>query len=592
MTFVRFSLVAVLMLGIVAGTWETPVAIAAAPVSSAAQEDAQLGSRVNQIIDVDLIDLDRLREIIDKTYGREQLRLTLEECVFLALDNNQDIRVSEYQPLMGDAELFASRGEFDPILSTTQSRSHASSQLSPEYRAFAGISSSEAYQTGSQTSISGKLHWGTTYDLSLSLGSEKTTWNEFIKEWRSDLTLQVTQPLLRGRRRSVNTAQIRIARNSQTLSEYQLRLTVMNTVAQVVKAYWGLVEAIESVKVSEEALANAERTLDISQKRYEIRVAAAIEVLQSKAALATRQSDLIGTRARVADAEDTLKQLLDMRENGIFSTKQIIPIDQPANVQLDIEELEKGSDALRESIELALVNRPEIHMNRLDIENARIDHERAADDLLPTLNLSGAISQGGRDHQQRKTFYAIRDRNDNSYTWGINASIPIRNRAARGMHQRAGLTVRQTEQQRLKTEQELTLNVRLASRAVYTSQILVESNRQTCALQETNVAAEEKRLRIGVTTSYRVNEVQQDLTTARMQELQARINYEQALVDLRLSEGTILSALGVEFEGTESEPRTTYWQSITPGPNDFPAISDLTRRIGDNVRSAPEESSE
>jgi hypothetical protein len=46
----------------------------------------------------------------------------------------------------------------------------------------------------------------------------------------------VTQPLLHGLGRKYNTFKIRAARNLRESNEWQLRLTVMNTVAQVVKS--------------------------------------------------------------------------------------------------------------------------------------------------------------------------------------------------------------------------------------------------------------------------------------------------------------------------------------------------------------------
>ena len=127
------------------------------------------------------------------------------------------------------------------------------------------------------------------------------------------------------------------------------------------------------------------------------------------------------------------------------------------------------------------------------------------------------------------------------------------------------------------------LPVRLAARAVDTSQILVESNRQTRALQETNVVAEEKRLRLGVTTSYQVLQIQGDLTAAQTQEVQAQVAYEKALVDLRLAEGAILSALGIEFGAPEPERPVSYVRSVVPGRADFPGVATWVDKVRKKV---------
>jgi len=72
-------------------------------------------------------------------------------------------------------------------------------------------------------------------------------------------------------------------------------------------------------------------------------------------------------------------------------------------------------------------------------------------------------------------------------------------------------------------------------------------------LQEANVNAEERRLQIGITTSYQVLRVQEDLTAAQAQELQARITFEKALVELQLAEGSLLDNFGIIYSPTISE---------------------------------------
>ena len=146
----------------------------------------------------------------------------------------------------------------------------------------------------------------------------------------------------------------------------------------------------------------------------------------------------------------------------------------------------------------------------------------------------------------------------------MQGAVAINNRAARGMNTRSRITERQAQERRKQTEIALQTAVHVAARSVKTNQILVESNRQAVRLQEANVTAEEKRLRLGVTTSFQVLRVQEDLTAARLQELRALISYETALVDLQIAEGTLLDNLGIKLEFTDTETPVGYWESIKP----------------------------
>ncbi len=519
---------------------------------------------LHQKIDVNLIDTEFLQQVIEERVGAEQLRLSLDEAICIALEQNPDLQIARLEPLRADADVMTARGEFDPTLKSTANYLEAQQNVSTELVSVGSIPAVEVFETTTRTTLTGKLPTGTIYDVTLNVSKEETTYTSFFEQYDGDLTFTLSQPLLRGRGLSVNLARVRIAKNQRVASEYQVRLAMMNTVAQVVKAYWDLVGALENVTVREQALANAERLMDISQKRYEIGTAAAIEVLQAKAGVATRQGDLVSARSAAKDAGDVLKRLLNMRDNGVFSPKRIVPIDRPEVAMFTPEEIDRLEAELDSGLQHALELRPEILTAQIDIENARLERSRAANLMLPELNITGSLAQSDRDHKLREVFRGIENRDSNAYTVGIQGSVPIGNRAARGAFQRADVTKRQAEQRLERAKQEVMFNVRLALRNAVTSQILVESNQQAVTLQETNVAAEEKRLRLGVTTSYRVLQIQQDLTLAQTQEVQARIAHEKALVDFRLAEGTLLENLGIEYQPVEAETPVSFWRSMIP----------------------------
>lgn len=519
---------------------------------------------VSRQIDVDLIDIEELRQAIDVGINRAEIRLSLNDCILVVLDRNPDILVAEFEPLKADADLLSARGQFDPILGTDILYSETSAVASQQIIVFGGISSIESFNTTATTSISGQLHTGTIYNIALAMDKEESVFGKFIEEWNGMLTFTLTQPVLRGFGATYNKVRIKQAKNLREAAEAQLAATTMQTVSEAVKAYWDLVGAIERVNVSEEALANAERLLHINETRRQIGTAADIDVLQAKTGVATRQSELIATRAAVGVAEDALKKLLDIRDGDFFSTARIIPTDRPHMAPEMLVEPGGYESALQVSVDRALKNRPELKVSEVEIENAKLEETRTRNEMLPQLDVTGAYGQGGRDHKPRQVFYGMRQGEADVMSVGVQGSIPIGNRAARGQYQRAEITRRQAEQRFESVRQSLMAAVHLALRNVFTNQTLVESTRQAREFQEVNVTAEEKRLRLGVTTSYQVLLVQQDLTAAQTQEVQAMIDYEKALVDLQLAEGTLLGNLGVEFEAPAAEKPIGYIKSVRP----------------------------
>ncbi|HOQ31311.1 MAG TPA: TolC family protein [Candidatus Hydrogenedens sp.] len=516
-------------------------------------------------ISVDLIDLDALRKVTEERRGPNAvLRMSLKECIEMALKQNPDIIVSGLEPRKAQADQLTAQGMFDPFLQTSLQHNYASVLASQQIRAYAEISSFDTKQTAFESSLGGKLKLGTQYAVTFNTNIEETSFSNFAKDYSGQLLFTLTQPLLRGFGIKVNTARLEMAKKSEKIGEGQLKMTIMNTVNEIIKAYWDLVGAMENVKVREEALANAERLLSISEKRREIGTAADIEVLQAKAGVATRQSELVAAQAQLESASDMLKNLLMLREENMFSKVLIVPTDRPHSFENENFDLSKLAPDLDQSVEKALKNRPEIAMADLQIDIADLQMLQARNDMLPQLDLIGSYGQGGRDRSITKMFYGIRDDDETYYTYGIKATIPIGNRAGRGAFQRARLTKREMEERKKKIEQAIMMGVHLAIRNVETNRILVESNRQARKLQEANVIAEEKRLRLGVSTSWRVLQVQTDYTMAKTMELQAQISYEKALIDLYLAEGSLLDNLEIEVKLPEVEAPVSYGESITP----------------------------
>ncbi|HOK09550.1 MAG TPA: TolC family protein [Candidatus Hydrogenedens sp.] len=516
-------------------------------------------------ISVDLIDLDALRKATEERRGPNAVaRMSLKECIEIALKQNPDIIVSGLEPRKAQADQLTASGMFDPFWQTSLQYNYASIIANQQIRAYAGINSVETHQTTFESTVAGKIKLGTQYAVTFNNEIEETSFSDFTKEYGGRLLLTLTQPLLKGFGIKVNAVQIEMAKHSEKIGEAQLRMTVMNTVAEIIKAYWDLVGAMENVKVREEALANAERLLSISEKRREIGTAADIEVLQAKAGVATRQSELVTAQAQLESASDILKNFLLLRDGDLFSKTLIVPTDRPhsfENERLNVENLAPDVD---QSVEKALKNRPEIVMASLQIDIADLQLLKARNEMLPQVDVIGSYGQGGRDRSLAKMFYGIRDDDETYYTYGIKAVVPLGNRAGRGAYQRARLTKRESEEQKKKIEQTIMMGVHLAVRNVETNRVLVESNRQARKLQEANVIAEEKRLRLGVSTSWRVLQVQTDYTVAKTLELQAQIAYEKALTDLYLAEGTLLEQMGVEVSLPQVEDVISYGESIKP----------------------------
>lgn len=520
-------------------------------------EEAAAGDDfLGEPIPFDRIRLERLYEAVQQELDRGDVRISVSDVVGLALERSQDIQIIEYGVLRSYADIMAARGEFDPLVNGQASYTRASQSTSSETVAFGGVAAVEFWRTQGQLSLEGRTWLGTGYSLGINMQKEETTYNNYVEEWNGGLTLSITQPLLRGFGFKSNMARIRQAKNAQAQAEDSAYIQVMQSLGETVRSYWDLVGAIKSLEVQNQSLRNAERLLSINESREKLGTAAPLEIVQAQAGVATRQGEVIAARARVRDAEDVLRNALSLHGDPVFGDARLLPMDAPA-----IQPIGRTQD---ESIGLAMLNRHEIQSARLAIENADIERRRAGKDLLPQLDVGGSVTQGGRGHFPSDVFDGIKDRTDYSYSVTVQGQLSLRNRVSRGQYDRAKYDRLEAEQRLVNTQEDISLNVMLAYRQAATNQILVESNRQAVALQETNVEAEERKLRLGVSTSFEVLRMQEDLAAAQTQEVQSMINYEKALVDLHAADGTLLEYFGVDYEPPARPEPTPYFRSLVP----------------------------
>jgi outer membrane protein TolC len=323
------------------------------------------------------------------------------------------------------------------------------------------------------------------------------------------------------------------------------------------KGYWDLVGAYEQMRVSQRSLSNAVQLLADNQERNRIGTGNQLEVSQAQASVAERQADVITQQNQIVQTENRLKQLLDMRDEYVFTAVRLIPTDQiPRARVLDIDE--------EISITRALANKPDIQSSMIEAENADIELQRANNQLLPELDLEGTYFTGGRGAEKQDVYDGTGRRDDETWTIALRGTIPITNRQSRGAHTSARISLRQAERRLTKTEADAIIGVKNAVSSVGTNRIAVEARAESRKYQETNVEKQETSLRLGATTSFEVLRTQEDLANAEAQEVQSRIELEKSLVDLELAEGTILENHGIEFVPPEEAEAVPFLRSLVP----------------------------
>lgn len=510
------------------------------------------------------------------------LELSLAQALRLALERNLDIAFIDYDRDIGRQGIVSAEGLFDAVIDVgipgataiigTVSGGFAqaapaiggvgfSSSESPSTSALAGAAVSESQGFNTQVRVRQQFDFGFNYQFGYNVGrsTSNSTFTNLNPSWNNTLGFAFAQPLLRGRGKEASGAQLLLAQRNAQVSDQVFRAQVDSILFGVVQAYWERVFAERNLDVAERSLVLAQEQLGKTQAQVELGMLAPVEETQAKVAVAQRRNELIIARNGLENATDNLRALLKAESlpGGWDTQIDLTETPEVTPRQADIEE----------AIRTALANRPEIATARAQIAARQVSVNSTRNSMLPALDVVGGISfiGIGGDNIVREPFPgqeiievipggypdALGQLFDFGFpTWrvGFNFSMPIGNSTAKGNYAQATLNEDKARTELERTEQQTILEVRQAVRAVGDAGELVTSTAATRELAEQQLAIEQDRFDVGMSTNFEVLTFQDDLARVQVQELRAMIDYRNAQAALARVTGAIAETYGIQIQ--------------------------------------------
>jgi outer membrane protein TolC len=452
--------------------------------------------------------------------------LTLEECVQRALEHGFDIEIQRYNPAYAKDAVDVARGAFSPTISLNGSQSHSNTGpvggeagIKADARD-ARLSATELLKTGTTVAVS--------TDLSRSASNPSSLFSFYNPVYNSDLTVTVTQPLLRGAGTTVTTATLNRARIGQTRAGYDFHARVLDVVQETEAAYYSLVYAREQLLVFQMSLDLANRLLEEAQAKKTVGTATDIDVLQAQVGVANARSNVLSGEKSTKDTADALLALIGRFELDTSLGKA------------KFDDFTGQLPVIESSYQLALHNQPDYISARMQLDQMQLDLAVAKNSLQPTVNLDGILGFNGPRGSASDAFNATAERDNNSWEVDLTVSYPwgrisdkARYRQSLGILNQQRLTVRQLEQNIL-------VQVRSAVRAVETNSEKVKIVALAAEFSARQYDLENARFSAGLATSRDVLQTQSDWQNARVAELQARITLQNSISALHRLEGSSL----------------------------------------------------
>lgn len=389
---------------------------------------------------INLANSDRLEALV----RAGNLYLSAQDVIALALENNLDIEIQRYGPLLTKEVTMRAqaggglRSVGVPIAAGPVSVSTAGVNVNSSIAAAtpgAGVSSSGGLVTvlgptipqldpqlvlygsfGHYTSpqsntvltnttalIQGQRVYQAQYYQYTDFGTYAQltytgTWNRFNSSYYNldpystgSLDLQVTQNLLQGFGRPVLRRNILVSKNNEKVSDLQFKEQVITTISAVLNLYWDLVSFNEDLKARKDELATAQALYEDNKKQVQIGTLAPIEVTRAESQVYSSQQDLLISQTNLLQQETILKNALS--RNGVASPTlaevHIVPLD---TIQVpEKDELKPIDDLVNE----ALGKRVEVAQDKLTIDSQDIQLKGLKNGLKPTLQVFAELTNNG-----------------------------------------------------------------------------------------------------------------------------------------------------------------------------------------------------
>jgi outer membrane protein len=487
-------------------------------------------------------------------------RLSIDEAVALALEQNLGIRIQRIDPQIQDVGVAQTRSFWAPSIVSNFTRN---SQVQRSTSALSGGATSVDNGTvATGIGMDQLLPWGGSYTTNWSSSRYTTTnlFSSYSPQLQSAVSFNYTQPLLRNLKIDKVRQLVQASGKSRDLSNIQLEGVIVLTTRNVKNAYWDLTYAINNLAAQRQSLELAQRSFRDNQRRVEVGTMAPIDIIQAQAEVALNEQNVIVAEAAIKQAQDRLRVLIfdpDMRD---FWSTEIDPTDvAPFQEQrIDVDE----------AVRAALDKRADLSQAKNSVEQSDINIRFFRNDLLPDVNASVnyvSTGVGGIQLSQVDPFSiatgtvpvrnVIADRGFGSvlgdvlqsaypnWTVGVSVSYPLGTSTAQANMARARLQYQQAQTQVKNLQLQVALQVRDVARQVGTNQQRVRSARSSRELQEKKLEAEEKKQAAGMSSTFLVIQAQRDLALARTVEIQAIADYNKSLVDFEAVQAVPLNGL-------------------------------------------------
>lgn len=384
---------------------------------------------------------------------------------------------------------------------------------------FATWYTSETKSASGTFTVEQPLKW-TDGTLSLNndlswLDSKSGAQDEQITTYQNQLYLSYVQPLFSYNRMKMDLEELELEFENRRL---QFSIDRLSIEQRVVSAFFQVYRIKMQLEIARDALAIDTEHLEIIRNKYEAGLGSLDDLSQAQVSMLSSEMNYRNTQVSLAAALDNFKNLIGM------------PIDDEIDIDESVAFAPVGvemSFAERHGLE----NRLELHQRRIDILRAYNAVVRAGTTNEFRGNLVLSYGTTGTSDE----FGSIYDKPAQNQHVSVSFDIPLWDWGRRRNTIRASETNLESGRQSLDDERNgIAIEIRDSYRQLENLVHQIELARARVESAERAYDISLERYRIGTISSKDLGEYRQSLSSARMNEVNALIDYRLQLLDIKI----------------------------------------------------------
>ncbi len=470
--------------------------------------------------------------------------VTLDDAIHFALAKNYSIRISQLNTSINRANYWASWGKFDPAIQLDYTyREDASPQPTDPYGQVRPPASLIATDTYDGT-LQGLLPFGTQYSFGVNGQNYRGTFNSYTGQYYTFAGVTLTQPLLRNFGFGANLADIRIAKVNRSESEWQYKQSIIDTITNVMFAYYELQYAKHTLEVAKSSHESAANLVTENERRYQVGDRSQSDIVAAQARAAEREEAILFAQRAVIDSTNALRQLIYDQHNPALVS---IPLDIIDAAEITPAKVDAAADFPR-----ALTDRPDYQQAKLEVQRGRVNRSQKANQLLPEVNFVGSYGYNGFGLSWSASRQDVRDQDRRSYSAGAVFRMPLTLTTERGQYRAAKIQLQKSEVQLQQLEQAIMIDLATAAGQLETTHQRVLATSHARALAQQNLDSEIKKLHAGSSNTIWVLQFQEELAAVQLGEFRARADEQRAVAEYDRQIGNTLNHWHVSVIGDKA----------------------------------------